>query len=95
MWQTSKTEGGGLLAIAKKRKKIQVEIGKYITEKNKKRYMTYAKAAEFYSLPYYSLVRLAKQADACWKIRRTVIVDLDKVDLYLEELRMGELEDGI
>lgn len=80
---------------AKKKKRIQVEVGKYITEKNRKRYMTYAQAAEFYSLPYYSLVRLAKEADACWKIRRTVIVDLDKVDHYLEELRIGEFEDGI
>ena len=83
------------MAIAKKKKKVQVEVGKYITDKNRKRYMTYAKAAEFNSLPYYSLVRLAKRANACWKIRRTVIVDLDKVDHYLEELRIGELEDGI
>lgn len=83
------------MARAKKKKKIQVEVGKYITEKNKKRYMTYTKAAEFYSLPYYSLVRLAKQADACWKIRRTAIVDLDKVDQYLEELKIGVFEDGI
>jgi len=30
------------------------------------------------------MVRIAKEANACWKIRKTVIVDLDKLEAYLE-----------
>lgn len=38
-------------------------------------------------LPYYVFVKAAKEANACWKIRKTVIVDLDKFDAYLETMK--------
>ena len=89
-----KRKGGVLVARAKKKRELKVNLEQYIKQEKKRSYMTYAKAAEFYSLPYYGMVRLAKAADANWKVRRTAIVDLDKVDFYLEELRKGELKDG-
>lgn len=64
-------------------------LDKYIRENKKRRYMTYRNACVFYSMPYYNLVRLAKEAGACWKIRKTVLVDLDKVDVYIEQFRDG------
>lgn len=40
------------------------------------------------------MVRIAKEADACWKIRKTVIVDLDKLESYLEKKCRGSDEDN-
>ena len=40
------------------------------------------------------MVRIAKEANACWKIRKTVIVDLDKLEAYLESQCKGSEEDG-
>ena len=82
------------MARAKKKQNIKPDLDQFICERNEKRYMTYSQAALFYSLPYYGLVKLAKAADASWKIRRTAIVDLDKLDRYLEELRKEEHEHG-
>ena len=58
---------------------------KYIREGKKRRYATYAKAAALYSVPYYSMVKIAREAKASWKIRKTVIVDLDKLDAKIEQ----------
>lgn len=82
------------MARAKKKRNIKPDLDQYICERNEKRYMTYSQAALFYSLSYYGLVKLAKAADASWKVRRTAIVDLDKLDRYLEELRKEEHENG-
>ena len=45
-------------------------------------------------VPYYSMVKLAREAKASWKIRKTVIVDLDKLEAYLESRCKGCEEDG-
>lgn len=39
------------------------------------------------------MVRIAREAKACWKIRKTVIVDLDKLEAYLENNCKGKDED--
>ena len=36
-------------------------------------------------VPYYSMVKLAREAKASWKIRKTIIVDLDKLDAKIEQ----------
>ena len=36
-------------------------------------------------VPYYIMVKLAREANASWKIRKTVIVDLDKLDAKIEQ----------
>lgn len=81
-----------------KPKKIRdgINLDKYIREGKRRRYTNYAKAASFFSVPFYSLVRMAKEAKACWKVRKTVIVDLDKLEAYLENNCKGsEEDDGI
>ena len=40
------------------------------------------------------MVRIAKEARACWKIRKTVSVDLDKLENYLEKNCRGSEEDN-
>lgn len=66
------------------------KLDKYI--RNERRYSTYREASRFYSIQYYTLVRLVKEANACWKIRKTVLVDLDKMDAYMEKFRDGGKE---
>ncbi len=70
--------------MAKEKKKKQgPDLDKYL-EGRKKRYTTYHIAARIYSIPYYAFVRMAKEANATWKVRKTAIVDLDIFDAYLE-----------
>ena len=70
-----------------KKKRHGPDLEKYI--RVERRYTTYREASRFYSIQYYRLVRLAKEADACWKIRKTVLVDLDKLDAYIENFKDG------
>ncbi len=69
-----------------KMKKEGPDLSRYIAN-NAKRYVNYRQASIIYSVPYYAFVKMAKDANACWKIRKTVIVDLDKFDSYLETKR--------
>lgn len=71
------------------------ELDCYIREDKERRYLTYRKASLFYSIPYYQLVRLAKEANACWKIRKTVLVDLEKIEIYLETFREGSDKENV
>ena len=47
-----------------------VNLDKYL-EGDKKRYLTYEDAARRYSMPYWTLVNLAKEAGATWALRKT------------------------
>ena len=43
-----------------------------------------------YSLPYWTFVTLAKDADATWALRKTAIVDTVALNKYLEEqMKLG------
>lgn len=69
------------------------ELDQFIKKEKIRRYATYHRATVLYSISYYTLVKLAKEADACWKIRKTVLVDLDKLDEYLENFKDREVEE--
>lgn len=60
------------------------DLDKYLEGRNHK-YMTYQQAARHYGLPYWGFVKVAKEANATWKLRKTVIVDTVVFDKYLEE----------
>lgn len=68
--------------MTRKRFKIPI-LEAYIKETNRK-YVTYAQGASMYRLPYYSFVRVAKEAKANFPIRKGCIVDLDTLRDYLE-----------
>lgn len=90
-----KQDGEEVIYLTKPKKtRYGPSLDKYIRKGKKRRYTTYAKAASYYSIPYYSMVRIAKEARACWKIRKTVIVDLDKLEKYLEKKCRGSEEDN-
>ena len=67
-----------------KAKSPPVNLDKYLEDKNHK-YMTYPQAARLYGLPYWVFVKVAKEAKATWKLRRTAIVDIVVFEKYLEE----------
>ena len=67
-----------------KAKSPPVNLDKYLENKNHK-YMTYPQAARLYGLPYWVFVKVAKEAKATWKLRRTAIVDIVVFEKYLEE----------
>jgi len=54
-------------------------------ENRKRRFITYAEGAELYQIPFYSFVRLAKEAGANYTLRKTVIVDAAIIEAYLDE----------
>lgn len=66
------------------RKRYGPNLDKYL-EDGGRRYVTYEQGARIYSLPYYSFVRLAKDAQANLKMRKTVVVDLDILEKYILE----------
>lgn len=57
---------------------------------NKERFVTYYQGARLYDMGYSKFLKLAKEAGANLPIRKTSIVDLDKVDAYLVYLRQQE-----
>ena len=68
----------------KKVKSPPVNLDKYL-EGGRKRYLTYEDAARRYSMPYWTFVNLAKEAGATWALRKTAMVDIDKLDNYLDK----------
>ena len=76
--------------MRKSKRKIEKPSGgfpnldKFLPEK-KKMLVTYSEGAEIYQIPYYSFVRLAKEAGANYTLRRTVVVDVEIIEKFLDE----------
>ncbi len=52
------------------------DLEKYLEQRGRNHnYLTYAQGARMYSLPYWTFVTYAKEADATWSLRKTAIVD--------------------
>lgn len=60
------------------------DLDKYL-EGRKRKLVNYKEGAELYEIPYYSFVRLAKEAGANFTLRKTVVVDIDIIEKYLDE----------
>lgn len=54
-------------------------------EGKKRHLVSYAEGARMYQIPYYSFVRLAKEAGANTTLRRTCVIDVDIIEKYLAE----------
>ena len=55
-----------------------------------KRFVRYTEGAEMYSMGLSKFQELAKDAGACYKINRLVLVNLDVLDAYLETFRIED-----
>lgn len=60
------------------------DLDRYLGDRGR-RLVSYAEGAALYEIPYYSFVRLAKEAGANYTLRKAVIVDVDLIEQYLEE----------
>ena len=71
-------------------------LDKYV-ENVRKRYVSYVQGAQIYSMNYYAFVRIAKEAGANIRRRKTVVVDLDIFDKYIESCKEDKEEntDGL
>ena len=82
----------------KKKNEVRApDLEEYLTEEKRHDFTTYAKGARLYDLPYWTFVRLVKEAGANWPLRKTAVVDMKVLDAYIEahevereEWRMGK-----
>ena len=59
---------------------------------NSKRFVRYPEGAEMYSMSLSKFQQLAKDAKACYKMNRLVLVNLDILDEYLETFHIEDEE---
>ena len=59
---------------------------------NNKRFVRYPEGAEMYSRSLSKFQQLAKDAKACYKMTRLVLVNLDILDEYLETFHIEDEE---
>ena len=59
---------------------------------NNKRFVRYPEGAEMYSMSLSKFQQLAKDAKACYKMNRRVLVNLDILDEYLETFHIEDEE---
>ena len=64
------------------KKKQNPDLEKYLDGRGR-RFVNYAQGAKLYKLPYWSFVRVAKEANSNYPIRKTSIVDLDVLEDFL------------
>ena len=62
--------------------------GRQKIPQSRKKFVRYAEGAELYSMSQKRFEKLAKEADACYKMDRMVLVNIDRVDEYLESFRI-------
>ena len=59
---------------------------------NNKRFVRYPEGAEMYSMSLSKFQQLAKDAKACYKMNRLVLVNLDILEEYLEIFHIEDEE---
>ncbi len=79
------------MAKDEEKKKVRPPNLDMYIEGNKRRFVTYYQGARYYDMGYSAFKKLAKKAGANLPIRKTCIIDLDKVDAYLAYLHKQEV----
>lgn len=67
-------------------------ISRATKKTNNKRFVRYPEGAEMYSMSLSKFQQLAKDAKACYKMNRLVLVNLDILDEYLETFHIEDEE---
>lgn len=65
------------------------DLEKYLVGR-KKLYVSYAEGARLYSMNYYTFVKLAKAAGANIRVKKNVVIDLTKVEAFMENAEEGD-----
>lgn len=74
------------LEVTKVKKNRGPDLEKYL-DGHGRRFLNYAQGAKIYRLPYWSFVRVAKEAKAVYHIKGVVLVNVEIIDEYLESFR--------
>lgn len=53
-----------------------------------KRFVSYKEGAEMYSLGLNTFQKIAKEANACYKLGKRVIVSCEMIEKYIEQFRV-------
>lgn len=70
------------------------DLEAYITDENRRRFITYADGAQLFGLRYWTFVRLCQKAGANIPLRKTAIVDLDVLEGFIEKHREIAEQEG-
>ena len=76
------------------RMRTEVEHLEAQVQSGNKRFVRYAEGAALYSLGLHTFQEIAKEANAVYKVKRCVLVNLDIVNEYLERHRVKKGEFG-
>lgn len=60
------------------------DLDKHLKKRGRK-LVSYKEGAEIYGIPYYSFVRLAKEAGANYMLRKSVVIDIDIIEQFLDD----------
>lgn len=77
--------------------KMRTEVQELETQvlSGNKRFVRYAEGAALYSLGLHTFQEIAKEANAVYKVKRCVLVNLDMINAYLEKCRVKKGEFGL
>ena len=70
------------------------DLEAYITDENRRRFITYSDGAKYFGLRYWTFVRLCQKAGANIPLRKTAIVDLDVLEKFIEKHRETEYSES-
>ena len=59
-------------------------LDKHLRERGRK-LVSYKEGAEIYGIPYYSFVRLGKEGGANYTLRKSVVIDIDIIEQFLDD----------
>lgn len=68
-------------------KRNEIEDLEELVLNRKKKFVRYQEGAKLYSLGIHAFMDLAKNAGAIYRVKRTVLVNTDIIDEYLETFR--------
>lgn len=66
------------------RARTEVEQLENMVTLGKKKFVRYAEGAQLYSLGLHTFQKIAKEANAVYRVKRCILVNTEKVDEYLE-----------
>lgn len=67
---------------------MEIKEGKKINN-YKKRFVRYKEGAELYSIGLNKFEKMAREAGACYKVDKLVLVNLDEFDAYLATFKLS------
>lgn len=71
--------------MSKVRAQLSIEEMEQLIKVGAKKYVRYEEGAKLYSIGRNSFIDLAKEAEAIYKIKGCAVVNIQKVDRFIEE----------